>query len=612
MEDAVRPSQQAAKAMFGRGYRTWAKLSETACSDKQFERDCLSHLQSAFPNHPHFPQNLEVDNSFSNTIQVKGWTTWACSEEAHNLPSFQDEILFAVATDAPTPVVFTSDVRRSTTTLPEIFGLEGNHIPILMQAWTYILSARWAELIPGACVSQEIRTNQDFDAGSEMPGEDNPSITVNVGAVDQAAANWWTVILSADGGWNATIRNPNAKGGLLHSPWSTKFTSEQAFVILAEAGVASSAPGNTPTSAAAARRYLSDYCDFHGINDQSQAALTAALLIPVAKYHRRPIELALPRLPQQTHYEQKKQKAAPSTIEDPLQLDRLLTLSCNARGVKALLGSVFFEPDVHSNICGFWLQGSFTFLNAVKDPHALLRVLMKRDPELGFLWLGAFITGTHTPCLRAGRGASWSIDLSAAAWTGTYASFIQAPVPMMVPKKDTISRADECRLLYLAHEMNYTTPPLFPFAPFGSTALDDTAIEVREHVLCGRDHSFQYECFTWACKDRKMIEQGRGNASVMTIRPKNGQILDDDSIIVDYDDLDSEDENSEAVTRNIFTWLRGKDGFPVAEREIRAHEWIDNLDSDDDSPIEGDVQSTAGGHLHGWLIKTLTQRANSI
>lgn len=98
-------------------------------------------------------------------------------------------------------------------------------------------------------------------------------------------------------------------------------------------------------------------------------------------------------------------------------------------------------------------------------------------------------------------------------------------------------------------------------------------------------------------------------------RPKNGQLSSDDSDAdadVDYDDYDSEDETSEMVTRNIFTWLRGEDGFPVAERAIREHEWIDNLDFDDDAPIEGDVRSTIGGRLHGWISKTSTQRSNSI
>jgi hypothetical protein len=72
------------------------------------------------------------------------------------------------------------------------------------------------------------------------------------------------------------------------------------------------------------------------------------------------------------------------------------------------------------------------------------------------------------------------------------------------------------------------------------------------------------------------------------LRAKDGQPTDG-NISVTYDNLDNEDDDcSEMVTRNIFTWLRDEDGFPVAERAIREQEWIDNLDSDDDCPITGD------------------------
>lgn len=33
-------------------------------------------MQSAFPSHPYFPENLVLDKSFSNTITVRGTTTW--------------------------------------------------------------------------------------------------------------------------------------------------------------------------------------------------------------------------------------------------------------------------------------------------------------------------------------------------------------------------------------------------------------------------------------------------------------------------------------------------------------------------------------------------------
>lgn len=111
-----------------------------------------------------------------------------------------------------------------------------------------------------------------------------------------------------------------------------------------------------------------------------------------------------------------------------------------------------------------------------------------------------------------------------------------------------------------------------------------------------------------------MVEQGRDGTLAIATRMKTGKppIPDGNSCAVDYDSLDPEDEVSEMVTRNVFTWLRGEDGFPVAERSIREHEWIENLESDDDSPIDGDVQSTAGRNLGGWLLGVSTRRSNSL
>jgi hypothetical protein len=151
-------------------------------------------------------------------------------------------------------------------------------------------------------------------------------------------------------------------------------------------------------------------------------------------------------------------------------------------------------------------------------------------------------------------------------------SFNQAPVPHTSPGTTSISRADECRLLYLCHGTDYTTAPLFPFPPFGSTALDDTSLDVHEHSLCGKDQSLNYVRMTWHCNDGTEVKQGP-EVPIAVERPKPGRVLNKNSDVdVDYDDHESNDENSEMVTRNIFTWLPGQDGFPVAARAIREHE----------------------------------------
>lgn len=102
---------------------------------------CLSRLETQFPNHPCFPENLHID-TFSNVAVTRGRTTWLASEEALHLPSFRDETRFQVAWKEKTRVVFTSDPRCSTTVLPDFFDADNTHVPILMLAWAYVLSAR--------------------------------------------------------------------------------------------------------------------------------------------------------------------------------------------------------------------------------------------------------------------------------------------------------------------------------------------------------------------------------------------------------------------------------------------------------------------------------------
>lgn len=133
-----------------------------------------------------------------------------------------------------------------------------------------------------------------------------------------------------------------------------------------------------------------------------------------------------------------------------MERESFLALSCNDLGIKALLGSVFFEPGVECNICGAWLQGTLAFVNSdiMQDQYSLARVLMKRDRSLGFLWLGAFINGAQKKPLEQARVAWWKISLDTGAWTGTLMSFIQEPVSIVSPGIEQISRADECRLMY--------------------------------------------------------------------------------------------------------------------------------------------------------------------
>lgn len=614
MEDAVRPNEQAFKAMYERGYCTWSSLYEMTIEDTKIHLpwwDCLFQLGNMFPNHPSFPENLAVDASFSNTVLATGISTWRTAQGPCDLPSFNQEFFIPVASNCPT-ILAISDLQQSEFVFSRCFSEDNNHITLLILAWTYILSARWAEIIPGASGPEYSNYEAEWD-DKKIPFErastgSTPAL-IDLGDIDDDAARWWAAILALEGGWNTSIRSD--KGHILYSPWYTKLISEQRFILSRGTKSRPLPAQHCAASFATALRYLCSYCEFHKVAEQSHAALAATLLLPVASFDNRRVRLPTPRVRRKARNNEETACKTPVWSENLSQLDRLLTLSCNAVGTKALLNSVFFEPGVACNICGAWLQGTFAFLDSdiVQDQHALLRVLMKRDPSVGFLWLGAFITGAQTRALQEARQGWWKIDLQAAAWTGTLMSFIQEPVSALPFGAEEISRADECRLMYLSHDQCYTVPPLFPFGPFGSTALTDTNIDVRQHARCETRHGLEYEGLAWRCRSG---QRAAPTAAKIPLRAKNGNPTNGNTYVT-YGSLDNEDDDcSEMVTRNIFTWLRDEDGFPVAERAIREHEWIDNLDSDDDCPITGDAQSTVGGNLHGWLLNTMTRRSNSL
>ncbi|KAL3419517.1 hypothetical protein PVAG01_09739 [Phlyctema vagabunda] len=557
MEDAIRPNEQAFKAMYERGYCTWFSLYEMTVADTETNLpwwDCLPSLRDAFLNYPTFPENLAVDASFSNTVLAKGISTWRTAQRPCGLNSFEQEFFIPVASDGPV-ILAISDTPPFA--FPRCIGEDEDHITLLILAWTYVLSDRWAEIIPGASGPRYSNYKADWDNDDIPFGNVTTRSTtaiIDLGGIDDDA-RWWAAVLAVEGGWSASIQND--KDGTLYSPWSTKFVSEQHFTLSRGTKSQPFSSQHRPASFAAALNYLSSYCELHKVAEQCQAALAATLLLPMARYDNRRVQLPTPRVRRKVRLNGEQVHTTSIWSDNLKQLDRLLTLSCNAVGTKALLNSVFFEAGVACNICGAWLQGTFAFLDSeiVQDKHILLSVLLKRDPSLGFLWLGAFIVGVYERSLQEARQAWWKVDLHVAAWTGTLMSFIQEPVSAM-----------------------------------------------------GR-HCLEYEGLTWRCRGGQHVTITLARTF---LRAKNGH-PGEGNICIAYDNLDREDDDcSEMVTRNIFTWLRDEDGFPVAERTIREHEWIGDLDSGDDCLITGDAKSSYGGNLHGWLLKTMTRRSNSL
>ena len=307
---------------------------------------------------------------------------------------------------------------------------------------------------------------------------------------------------------------------------------------------------------------------------------------------------------------------------DVRQLDRLLTLSCN-NFVQSLLSSVVFEPGIPCNACGAWIQGAFAILGEARaNLQVLTGALMARNPKLGFFWLGTTLLGIHDFFLSGMRALFYPVDLTLAGWTNTQMSFIQEHVRDPPPAEEVITRADEARLLFLSQSMNHTQPPIVPFPPFGLMAIADCNLEMQEHARCRGSHGLYYSGWTWDCRDEGRAPIQRPRTLLLDTKKtweKDGGdpgTADDSQAPVDYSHIDRDNDGSEAVTRSIFMWLRGTDGFPIAEREIRAHEWIDNLDESDDESAspEGDERSigaTRNINVGSWIARAVTYRRNS-
>ncbi|KAI0154932.1 hypothetical protein GGR57DRAFT_100467 [Xylariaceae sp. FL1272] len=252
-----------------------------------------------------------------------------------------------------------------------------------------------------------------------------PSTVIELGDVSPNVARWWAAILAPGRGWETGMHRGRLN---LHSPWSLSLDSKARFILSGTENLSDEFFRSSPASFAEAVAYIEEYVSLHEANRQSQMAFATVLLLPLPNIDRGKIILPLP---QASKRKLVSTSATRSHIwgEDVHQLDRLLILSCNEFGLKSLLGSIFYEPGMPSNVWGAWLQGSYAVLKSgpAQDPHILGSMFFNRSPHLACIWLGAILTGVHIRMLRqsAGLVSGISINLEEGAWTGTLLSFNQ-------------------------------------------------------------------------------------------------------------------------------------------------------------------------------------------
>ncbi|KAI1661132.1 hypothetical protein F4813DRAFT_399203 [Daldinia decipiens] len=604
MDDAVRLSADRFRIIYEESFKLWSSLYHRAIKDPSLPTSYLS-LPDLFRLHPSFSNSLvlkHTEYASYSSVYATGSSTWGSQQTNCNYgpPSFRQQVQIDVIAQDPILLSIAKTSNNNLSFAPWFIAGHQNYIAVLTLAWTYILSARWVEVMSEPCsLVYSSNSAADYEDSMTSSEVDQDVVSVDIGDVSSDKFRWWAAILAPEHGWQATMIS---RGRIFLSPWSIRLQSGPRFSLLYKA--TSSAPPRLSHSAPSFRtasRFLYSFCLKHNISDQSYAALAAVILFPSMESSQ-PLQLPAPaingrnnpmittasRISQHLHYEH---QPGHEWMCQGNHLDRLLTLSCNIRGVRSMLLSVFYDPGIECNAVTPWLQGAVASIDslALDKPLILGRMLMDRSPKLSFLWLGITILGLQKKVLQDARWGLIPIDLHSSVWSWTVQSFMQQPISYPLVVKGSISRADECCLPFLSQSgFHSRVPPL------------------RIHSEC-KGHGLQYSGFSWDCITDEVPSQP--TSSIATYTPLGLSLTqsseDIEEVNVDYTKLDREHEViSENATRNIFSWLC-IDGYASHEKDIWESKWFEILNSDDDDDEEDESGgSSYNGGRHSSRVKS--------
>ncbi|KAL2821949.1 hypothetical protein BJX63DRAFT_377545 [Aspergillus granulosus] len=611
MGDAARPSDAAYQQVLQESLDTWSSyLAARGDDGPSFSREAvdLPNLVSQVP--PFLGDGLIPPNETipfaceawpaagKGSLFVNCRSTWKTSKGVCDLPPIILPKQLLLAVQSRSSVRLSEDAPFAE--WPCVKGLEGydngDYLAVLYFAWAYILSVRWVELLSR---SADHESRMDYNvlgiSGAAPQPDKRPAIQIDLGEkVSAEEGLWWRTILSSDDCWEATTKY---NGQVYLSPWSVsakdiRLTTSSKLSVVSE---------SSPPSSAVALGYLTRFCEYHRLYAQCSVALAGVLYIPFL--HSKATTLPFPKQLSQAERTARLDGVSFPTINDLLGthkelLPKYMTLSSNPWGLRSLLCSTFFNPNIECNLVSAWLNPVFAVLSSISssNPASIAAFLSKRHPQLGILWLGAVCSNVAKSVLRDTRVGMVALDLAASAWTGIPQTFLTSQVQSV--NGEFIRRDNECRLLFITATEGHDRPPIWFWKPFGTTQLCDTELTVQQHVQCAATHCLEYQSWEWLLSEGGAIQDfGNGDnrqISGQTFSPTTqGQSTTPKSF--NYDLLSQ--SLSEAATRGIFQWLRST-GYPRNERGIYQHSWID-IESSDDEKLD-DAESDVGKE---WSLK---------
>ncbi|KAJ5950475.1 uncharacterized protein N7479_008888 [Penicillium vulpinum] len=606
MGDALRPSDDEFSEVLQESLKIWNSYLSAGNEQHQIPQKAISMRPLVSQTPPFLGDGLasfdkpisfacEEKESPSRGLLINGRSTWRTSKGTCDLPPKVLPRQLLLAIDSRLSVELSEDSPLSD--WPGVQGLsgydEGNYLSVLYFAWAYILSARWVELL-NCSADHECHMHYTTDRGEGRFPQSNYQPTIQIDIGDDACEEevvWWWAILSSDDCWDATVKY---NGHMYLSPWSIS-AKKVGFTLATKDNLSAKSESlakSEPPLSETALDYLSGFCVRHRLYAQCSVALAGVLFIPFLK--GRTLSLPLPRQaswPSLTRCV----NDSPVSISDLLAkhkelLPKYMTLSSNIWGLRSLLHSTFFNPDIECNLVSAWLNSAFAIINSI-SPNELPAFLATRKPILGILWLGAILAGSANNVLRDIRIGLVALDLPASAWARTAQTFLTSE--METNNSEAIRRDDECRLSFITACEGHDRPPIWPWKPFGKTQLCDTDLTVRQHAQCG--HCLEYESWEWMLtNDDSIRDFGIDNSDSPDQTPHSVPNVAPVAL-GDYKDDFFSQMLSEGATRGIFEWLRST-GYPLSEKPIYQHSWIDleDTDGEDEPEAESDVESWLG------------------
>lgn len=612
-DDPVRPRDAEVDQVLRQSLEAWSPYLEPAREGSRLCKQSID-LQNLVDRTPSFLGDAPPsDETFSfaceekqsaqgkDSLVVNCRSTWRTSKGGCNL---QPRVLpkqLTLAVGSRLSVRLTQDSPLSD--WPGVEGLvgydKGNYLSVLYFAWAYILSARWVELLSRSADHECHMEYNTQRLQSSRALDDEPAIEIDLGQCScEEEVLWWSAILCSAEGWDATTRY---NGHVYLSPWSisvkpVRLTPTQS----ALAGVVSE-----PPSADTALKYLSRFCLHHRLYAQCSVALSGVLFVPFLR--SREICLPFPKHSARSRLNECVDHSSVSILgllrKHGELLPKYLTLSSNIWGLRSVLCSTFFNPDIECNLVSAWLNPAFAVLSTVSSRKwSVAALLANRKPSLGILWLGAVLTDLETIILRDVRAGMAALDLSASAWTGIQQTFLTSPIGEV--NDESIRREDECRLLFITASEGHDRPPIWPWKPFGTTKLRDAELPVQQHARCAV-HCLEYESWEWILTNGRSIRcLGESDVPLLNKEPKTA-FLRPSAVQLDYKQDMFSQSLSEGATRGIFEWLRSN-GYPLSEKGIYQHSWIDleSTDEDELDDTESDVEihsSPKRNRVERWL-----------